>query len=135
MAKLLWQFSKSGQEIAQVNAIYSGFLRPDSRGWLGFHEGVSNLKSNERIETVVIKEKYLENRQDYWTVGGTYMAFLRMSVDLNAWQTVPRHQQEILVGRDKLTGCPIIGIDGNMTPIKDSRCPVSGTLEVIEERN
>jgi len=35
-----------------------------------------------------------------------------------------------------LTGCPLIGIDRvNKHPIKDSRCPVRGTFEVLEKGN
>lgn len=53
--------------------------------------------------------------------GGTYLAFLRLGIDLTAWRSFPRSQQELLVGRDKLTGAPLTGArrtpDGRVEPI------------------
>jgi deferrochelatase/peroxidase EfeB len=42
--------------------------------------------------------------------GGTYMAFLRIAIDLTEWQRLSCAHQELLIGRDKLTGCPLAGI-------------------------
>ena len=45
-----------------------------------------------------------------WMSGGTYMAFLRLRVDLRAWRALDRAGQELAVGRDKLTGNPIVAV-------------------------
>ena len=42
--------------------------------------------------------------------GGTYMAFLRLRVDLRAWRALDRGEQELAVGRDKLTGSPLVRV-------------------------
>jgi deferrochelatase/peroxidase EfeB len=44
-------------------------------------------------------------------------------------------EQEIIIGRDKETGCPLIGIDPYGKPIKDARCPIVGTYEVTDKGN
>lgn len=51
------------------------------------------------------------------------MAFLRFAVDLVAWRDLSRSQQELIVGRDKLTGRPLIGVD---------RTSSSGALPIPE---
>lgn len=85
-------------------ASFDGFGRPDGRGWLEFHDGVSNIESSQRLSA-------LEACGDpKWMEGGTYLAFLRCRVDLRAWRTLDRAAQEILVGRDKLTGSPLVGV-------------------------
>lgn len=84
-------------------ASFAGFGRHDGRGWLEFHDGVSNMHSSQRRVA-------LEAPADpAWMAGGTYMAFLRLAVDLAAWRALPRSQQELLVGRDKLTGAALVG--------------------------
>jgi deferrochelatase/peroxidase EfeB len=60
-------------------------------------------------------------------VGGTYLAFLRLAVDLPAWRRLGRRDQELLVGRDKLTGCPLVAIGDDGTLSADPACPVAGT--------
>jgi deferrochelatase/peroxidase EfeB len=60
-------------------------------------------------------------------VGGTYLAFMRIAVDLPAWRKLARREQELLVGRDKLSGYPLIDIEPDGTLHADPRCPVAGT--------
>ena len=63
------------------------------------------------------------------------MAFIRIVIDLPNWWKVPLREQELMIGRDKTTGCPIIGIDKNNIPLKDKRCPVTGSKEVTDKGN
>ena len=114
---------------------YSGFKRSDNRGWLGFHESVSNLRREDRLSAISINKNNISGKSEDWILNGTYLAFLRLAIDLSFWRGIQRENQEKLVGRDKLTGCPFIGVDGNNRPIKDSRCPIRGTFEVIEKGN
>lgn len=80
---------------------FSGFGRPDGRGWLGFHDGVSNLASPDRLAAIEAAPVA------GWMAGGTFMAFLRLRVDLAQWRGIPRVDQEALVGRDRATGRPL----------------------------
>jgi len=125
---------KTGSCLLHIAGLYTGFQRPDQRNWQGFHDGVSNLKSRERPYVISIGSRYLDS-QDKWTLCGTYLAFMRIAIDLEMWEDTNIRDQERLVGRDKLTGCPIVRFDRNGRPVKDIRCPVSGTSEVIDAGN
>lgn len=118
----------------RVSGFYTGFQRADQRNWLGFHDGVSNLESYQRSKVISVEAREL-NDQDKWMSNGTYMAFMRMPINLEKWEKIPLSQQEKIIGREKLTGCPLIGVDARGKPIKDSRCPVRGTSEVIDPGN
>ena len=89
-----------------MRSFYIGFNRPDGRTWLGFHDGVSNIRSTERLKQIQINKKNL-NPVDYWTANGTYMAFLRITVDLTIWESIPIRDQERIVGRQKEYRLPI----------------------------
>lgn len=109
-------------------ASFSGFGRPDGRGWLEFHDGVSNMDSRERLAAI-------EASEPPWMSGGTFMAFLRILVDLRAWRELPRAEQELLVGRDRLTGAALMGVevDAQGHPIPRPR-PFHGDEASPEER-
>jgi deferrochelatase/peroxidase EfeB len=110
----------------EVATFHDGFGRADGRSWIDFHDGVNNMEAGEErrsaIEAVIADPPWME--------GGTYMSFLRLAVDLASWRRLPREHQEILVGRDKLTGCPLErvdrGQDGELVPVALDGCPVSG---------
>ncbi|TLX92067.1 MAG: hypothetical protein E6K94_02225 [Thaumarchaeota archaeon] len=48
--------------------------------------------------------------KDFWALKGTYLAFIRMNIDLEQWYNTEEKMQERIVGRDKETGCSIIGV-------------------------
>lgn len=118
----------------RITGMYAGFQRADRRNWQGFHDGISNLKRQERPYVISIDSRNLSS-MDKWIAGGSYLAFMRISIDLESWEDLNIREQEKLIGRDKLTGCPLIKIDKYGNPVKDSRCPVRGTTEVIESGN
>jgi Dyp-type peroxidase family len=124
-----------GKRILQISKWYTGFQSEDKRNWLGFHDGISNIKSNERFKAVAINDTKRLGPDDKWLLGGTYLAFLRITVDIDSWDRLNLYDQEIIIGRDKLTGCPIIGVDRDGKPIKAQGCPVSGTFEIIQDGN
>lgn len=133
--KVLYKLGKNrGGAPLRMTGLYTGFQRADHRNWLGFHDGVSNLKSQERSHVITISPRYLTYK-DRWTLNGTYLAFMRIEFNLEKWEDTSLTEQEILVGRDKLTGCPLIGVDKNGKPVKDNRCPIPGTSEVIDRGN
>lgn len=84
---------------------FDGAGRQDGRGWLGFHDGVSNIETSQRATAMEA------GADPPWMQGGTYMAFLRLAVDLAAWRALSRETQELLVGRDKQTGSGLVAVD------------------------
>ena len=86
-----------------VSGVWLGYRRADRRSWLGFHDGVDNLVGPERYNTVTVGPA----ADDPWLRGATYLAFLRLEVDLDVWHALPTHRQELLVGREKATGAPL----------------------------
>lgn len=108
---------------------FDGFGRIDGRGWLEFHDGVSNMDSKVRLEA-------LEASADpEWMCGGTYMAYLRIIINLAMWRQLGRTRQELLVGRDKLTGAALSGVtvDPQGHPCPVAR-PFPGSDASAEER-
>jgi deferrochelatase/peroxidase EfeB len=110
-----------------VVSSFSGFGRPDGRGWLEFHDGVSNMEASQRIRA-------LEARSDpRWMEGGTYMAFLRLTVDLDVWRNLDRAEQEVVVGRDKLSGAALVRVDrdegGRRVPVAAAAPGAEATAE------
>jgi len=116
-----------------IRKFYTGSNRPDNRSLLGFYDGVSNIRSSERESIISISDKNLQS-SDLWTLKGTYMAFIRMKIDVDRWNKTEERIQERIVGRDKATGCPIIGIKDDRN-ILLSGCPTYGTDSVIQYGN
>lgn len=109
-----------------INVIYRGFHREDRRSWIDFHDGINNMRSNERIQA--IEYNLLDQR---WMTGGTFMAFFRIEVDLQAWRKLSRIEQEIIVGRNKLTGCPLDSadvLDDGFSKTEIAGCPMTGNI-------
>lgn len=112
----------------RIVTFFSGFNRDDRRSWIDFHDGVNTMTPEQR--QVVIE---LTNDTDIpWLLGGTFLAFLRCQVDLSTWRGLSREQQEFMVGRDKLTGCPLVSVttlaDGTQVGEKMAGCPMTGTI-------
>lgn len=114
---------ETGAPDLDATAFYLGAQRSDRRSWIDFHDGISNMRSEEREDAIAIDARAGEE----WCGGGTYLAFLRIAVDLSAWRRLGRHEQELLVGRDKLSGCPIVSTTTADAPVTDPSCPVAGT--------
>ena len=106
-------------------SFYTGFQRDDGRSWLGFHDELSNMKTDNEREAAIAINEFNNNLKpkDFWTKYGTYLAFLRIEIDLGIWQKIERKHQEFIVGRDKLTGCPLVGVDKKGNPIIKEGCP------------
>jgi Dyp-type peroxidase family len=97
----VWKLIEDKSLPLQAAASFDGFGRPDGRGWLEFHDGVGNMPSHERLAAIQAPA------HPRWMAGGTYMAFLRLRVDLSVWRALDRAGQELAVGRGKLTGNPL----------------------------
>lgn len=118
----VWKAISDHQLPLAISGSFDGFARDDGRSWIGFHDGVSNIRPSQRLAAVACQG------DPDWNRGGTYLAFLRCKVDLAAWRRLPRSAQELLVGRDKLTGCALEGAierDGKVLPRPYAGCPAS----------
>ena len=89
--------------------------------WIGFHDEISNMRPGKERKQAIVIDQMNNNLvyRDLWTKNGTYLAFLRIEIDLGTWQRISRSRQELLIGRHKLSGRPIIGIDKGGKPIVD----------------
>lgn len=107
---------------------YSGLHRDDRRSWIDFHDGINNMASgDERRQAIEVTANAAG-----WLIGGTTMMFLKIEIDLLGWRKLSRELQEALVGRDKLTGCPLqsveVGAGGALTTRSVAGCPMTGEL-------
>lgn len=120
--------------ILQITAFFMGFHREDRRSWIDFHDGLSNpIKGAQRLSVIRIKQNNT-SQADAWTRGGTYMTFMRLPIDLEVWSNVSDQGRELLVGRKKVSGCPIDRLSGD-EPLPTDGCPLSNTSEVTEQGN
>ena len=119
------------KNIITINGFYTGFKRDDNRGWLEFHEGVSNIPYSERHDAIFLKNNS-KSRLDRRILNGTYLAFLRFEIHLEKWTSINTNKQIEIIGRDKMTGSRVIGIDNKGNPLKkigmDSLIPNPITL-------
>jgi deferrochelatase/peroxidase EfeB len=97
----LWKLITDRDLPLEIQGSHEGFQRDDGRSWIDFHDGLSNIESSQRLFALAA------DPDPEWMAGGTYMAFLRLHTDLAAWRVLSREAQEIIVGRDKLTGVPL----------------------------
>lgn len=129
--KINAQFST---EVLRIIAAYDGFGRDDRRSWIGFFDGTSNLRSDQRLDAIEIKPRSV-SAPDSWKERGCYLCFMRIRVDLAPWQMLSRTQQETLVGRDKLTGCALHHdqLSNEINPVPG--CPVATGGHVEDGQN
>jgi deferrochelatase/peroxidase EfeB len=101
---------------------FDGFARDDRRSWIGFHDGISNIRPSQRLAAVEC------SGDPDWNRGGTYLAFLRCEVDLSRWRKQTRADQEMLIGRDKITGCALERVESKddiLVPHPFAGCPAA----------
>jgi deferrochelatase/peroxidase EfeB len=109
-------------------SFFGGLHRDDRRSWIDFHDGINNMPSDERLEAMEIRQS-----PQAWMLGGTTLGFLKIAIDMQGWRKLSREQQEALVGRDKLSGCPIAAINVDQTgtiAITRSGCPLNAEIGV-----
>lgn len=125
---------ETGTSALEITAFYKGFHREDRRSWIDFHDGLSNpQKGLQREQVITIKEAGTPEI-DAWTRGGTYMTFMRLPINLELWNRLSRQEQELLVGRDKVTGCALENVDeDDIKPV--TGCPFHNTTEVTQSGN
>lgn len=117
----------------RFSRFYTGFQRADGRSWLGFHDEISNLSSeNERRKVIFIDPVTNDLRlRDRWTQGGSYLAFIRIEIDVIGWEKIDRTRQELIVGRRKRDGMPLIGVDRMGRPLAIDKFKQNPTAEML----
>lgn len=112
----------------QMVTFFDGFNRGDHRSWIDFHDSINTMDEAQRREVIEL----VNNLDNEWMVGGTFLAFLRLEIDLGMWRSLTREQQELIVGRDKLTGCPLRSVvmtaAGTLQGVKLAQCPMTGEI-------
>lgn len=120
-----------GKELIVLSKYYLGHKPDDRRNWFGFLDGVSNITKKDRKDAIFIKK----NKGGESELG-TYMVFSRIEFKLEKWMGLSKYEQERIIGRDKITGCPIIGVDEKTgKTLKDPKCPIIGTVSVLDHGN
>ncbi|MCZ4408349.1 Dyp-type peroxidase [Cryomorphaceae bacterium 1068] len=128
----IWKFISDTDNDIELSKFYKGFQREDHRSWIDFHDGISNMKSgDERFDAISIKPS---TGLDNWTELGTYLTFIRLSVNLKEWRYLSLKEQEIAVGRMKLTGCPVEKIKDSVA-FPSLGCPFTGTNSITDKIN
>ena len=77
------KFKSKKSNIIKISRIYKGFEREDKRGWLGFHDGISNMKTQERLGAIQINGG-ISNQSNDWLFEGTYLSFHQVRSQLRA---------------------------------------------------
>jgi deferrochelatase/peroxidase EfeB len=114
----------------QIVYFFSGLHRDDRRSWIDFHDGVNNMRSEDRLQAIEV-----DHTPQDWLLGGTTLTFLKIAIDMQGWRRLSREQQEAIVGRDKLSGIPIteISVEGDtITLSKLSGCPMQREIGIGE---
>lgn len=88
------------------------------RNLLGQIDGTSNPLPH----TAEFDEVVWANGPD-WFVGGTTVVVRRLSVDLDAWESIPRERQDRMTGRAVATGTPL-GASMESDPLDPDALPV-----------
>jgi deferrochelatase/peroxidase EfeB len=116
-----------GHGALQLGGAYLGYRRDDQRSWIGFHDGVNNIDTRERLNAIQVGSA----ADDAWLRGGSYLAFLRIVIDVEAWDRLPIDRQELMVGRDKRSGAPLMVNGGEV--VRGPLMP--GTTDVMAPAN
>jgi porphyrinogen peroxidase len=88
--------SRIGDVVTAVDEVH-GFKYFDERDLLGFVDGTENPVDQDAIDAVVIGD------EDAGFAGGSYVIVQKYLHDLKAWNAVPVEQQELMIGRKKLS--------------------------------
>ncbi len=95
-----------GPSVRPVDEV-QGFRYFDNRDLIGFVDGTENPQGPALNEAVLIGE------EDPRFIGGTYVTVQKYLHDLPSWNAIPTEQQELIVGRRKLTD---IELDDSVKP-------------------
>jgi porphyrinogen peroxidase len=98
--------ARLGKAVTPVDEV-QGFRYFDNRDIIGFVDGTENPEGAARDDAVLI------GKEDPGFAGGTYVTVQKYLHDLTSWNAIPVEQQELIIGRKKLTD---IELDDSVKP-------------------
>jgi Dyp-type peroxidase family len=114
-----------------------GFQRFDHREPFGFLDGLRNVPAAERPE-VVFADPGRSPEEPSWAAGGSYLAYMKISQNVDAMATLPDDQQELMIGRRKADGSRLdlplgtpVSQEGEFT---GNDCPVNAHIRKVGPR-
>jgi deferrochelatase/peroxidase EfeB len=84
-----------------------GRTAPTPRNLLGFKDGTANPNSADDTAMDQIVWIGSEAGEPAWAVGGTYKVVRVVRMFVEHWDRTPLHEQESIIGRQKLSGAPL----------------------------
>jgi deferrochelatase/peroxidase EfeB len=114
--------ARIGRDIVSVRWTQLGFGRAASTGvqttprnLQGFKDGTNNLDSSD---TTLMRDHVWVAKSDgpAWMTDGTYMVTRRIRMRLEHWDRSSLADQEATIGRTKITGAPLGGVNEHDTP-------------------
>jgi deferrochelatase/peroxidase EfeB len=82
-----------------------GQAAPTPRNLLGFKDGTLNLRRPKDLDRHV----WVSDRDRTWMLGGTYLVYRRIRLDVAGWNRLPLEEQERAMGRRRASGGPLDG--------------------------
>lgn len=81
----VWKLIRDEGLPLEIVAEHRGFQGDDERSWIDFHDGVNNMDPGQRRQAIEVTVP-----DPPWMLGGTYMGFFHIDVDLPAWRALSR---------------------------------------------
>lgn len=85
-------------------ALERGFQRKNRREMFGYLDGLHNAPWPHRYRAAFVNRDEGSAGEPPWTEDGSYMAYLKIKQDLDAWATLSEPEQDQLIGRRKRDG-------------------------------
>jgi putative iron-dependent peroxidase len=95
--ELAQRLTEALADAAQMIDEVHGFRSFDERDLLGFVDGTENPEGQAAVDAVLIGE------EDSAFAGGSYVVVQKYTHDLTAWDALTTEQQELIIGRTKLS--------------------------------
>ena len=130
--------ARIGRDIVSVRWTQLGFGRAASTGTQttprnlqGFKDGTNNLDSTD--DALMRDEVWVAaSDEPAWMTGGTYMVTRRIRMRIEHWDRSSLEDQEVTIGRTKLSGAPLGGVNEHDTPALDANGP-DGQLVIAKD--
>lgn len=108
---------------ANLTYVHNGFLpnrqsakQTIPRDLFGFRDGTTNPTEDNEFDKYI----WVNESDQPWVVGGSYMVYRRTIIDIESWDADRISDQEHLIGRRKDTNAPLTGTDEYDLPDLDA---------------
>lgn len=91
----------------RVRFVDQGFARADTREWLGFDDGVSNLRSWPDDTLASRAFVHPTDPEPPWCIDGSYLVYRKIRENMTAWNRLAVPVQEERIGRHKDVNRPL----------------------------